>query len=152
MLFDTVFRVCIVCILAGALMVGGLGVLAWRLQRRAVAHPPWEPPSIDKAMLEGTSERVAAALATGDKIGAIKAYREERPEVGLAEAKRAVDTILFRVQARVFLASDGSAQVVGLIVNGRLDDAFQVYQAQSGASPYEARAIVDALRAEVLGA
>ena len=103
-------------------------------------------------MQGGASEPVAAALATGDKIGAIKAYRHERPELGLAEAKRAVDTILFRVQARAFLASDAAEQVVGLIVNGRIDDAMQVYQAQSGASPHKARAIVDTLRAEVVGA
>lgn len=146
MLFDAAFLVCIVCM---PLIVGGLGVLAWRQQRRAPALPTWTPPSIEQARQVGASARVAAALAAGDKIGAIKAYREERTGVGLGEAKHAVEAVLFRLQARAFLASPTSEQVVNLMGQGRTNEAIQVYQTQAGVSPYEARMIVDTLHAEV---
>ena len=54
-----------------------------------VAPPPYRPPvtatpSVDPA--------IAEALASGNKIAAIKLYRE-RTGVGLAEAKAAIDAL-----------------------------------------------------------
>jgi ribosomal protein L7/L12 len=48
---------------------------------------------LEQELLPKASDRVKMHLSTGNKIEAIRAYREENPGVGLKEAKEAVEDL-----------------------------------------------------------
>lgn len=96
--------------------------------------------------------QVATEIAAGRKIAAIKIYRENTG-VGLAEAKDAVENIEAGIPAPVDLAaaahvSPEDAHVTQLIAKGSVLEAIKLYREIHGTGLAEAKAAVDAMRAD----
>ena len=60
--------------------------------RRRVIRPAEIVPRRNALLARGVSPRIADALARGEKIAAIKAYREEH-SAGLRDAKEAIESL-----------------------------------------------------------
>lgn len=116
-------------------------LVRWR-QRHA---QPMRPPRQGDLVALGASEQVAGHLAAGNKIAAIKAYREETG-TGLYDAKTAIDGFVRRVQMRALLAVGASERVAGLLANGDTIGAIKAYREQTGAGLREAKDYIDGLR------
>ena len=80
------------------LLVGAVLVMLWSAVRQLVRGspvvPPPDPERLAALLRAGVSESVAACLAAGNKLGAIRLYREEHPGMGLKDAKDAIDRLL----------------------------------------------------------
>ncbi|HZC76451.1 MAG TPA: hypothetical protein VE258_01800, partial [Ktedonobacterales bacterium] len=97
----------------------------------------------------GASERVAALVAEGHMIEAIKAYRQETG-VGLREAKIAIDGLVRRATSRArtrqLMAAGASEQVARLLAAGTTIEAIKAYRQETGVGLREAKIAVDRLR------
>ena len=96
-------------------------------------------------MQSAFEDEIRELLASGNKIAAIKRYREETG-VGLAEAKAAVESL----DAGGSLAeraqpddSDLTDQIVGLLGRGEMIEAVKLYRNQSGCGLKEAKEAVE---------
>lgn len=92
-------------------------------------------------------EVVQAEITTGNKIGAIKRYRLLTGQ-GLKESKDAIDYAMLhpdehsaKKKKATYDAQD--AGVRDLILEGRLDEAVEIYQKFAGVDAYTARDAVD---------
>lgn len=90
-------------------------------------------------------EQVQTLLAQGQKIQAIKIYREATG-AGLAEAKNAVEAIE-QGPARSTTNSDFEQELLSLLEQGRKIEAIKRYREQSGTGLKEAKDAVDLLAA-----
>ena len=100
------------------------------------------------------SDEVKRKILAGDKIGAIKLYREQTG-VGLAEAKSAVEQIQTRLRGfesaelsfpkrnGETAAPQSSAAINEAIFAGRKIEAIKLYRAQAQAGLAEAKAAVE---------
>lgn len=100
-----------------------------------------------------TDEVVQAEMANGNKIGAIKRYRE-LTGVGLKDAKDAIDYAMLhpdeagdKKKKAAYDAQD--AGIRDLILDGRLDEAIDIYQKFAGVDEYSARDAVEAIAREL---
>jgi ribosomal protein L7/L12 len=96
-------------------------------------------------MPDSFENEIRQLLASGNKIAAIKRYREQSG-VGLAEAKAAVESL----DAGGSLAeraqpddSDLTDQIVGLLGRGEMIEAVKLYRNQSGCGLKEAKEAVE---------
>ena len=98
--------------------------------------------------LDDWKEQVSALLANGQKISAIKLYRE-RTGVGLKEAKDAVEAIQRGEQPRE--SEDGDNQfhqtLVSLLKQGRKIDAIKVYREVTGAGLKQSKDVIESIAA-----
>lgn len=134
-------------ILAAACMCALLLQTITAIRRRILHLPtpaPWWPPQGD-LVAAGASDEMAALIAGGGKINAIKMYREETG-VGLYEAKSAVDDVLIRARAKRVMEAGGSEPVADLLARERVTGAIRAYRQETGVSQREAKAYVTALR------
>src|SRR5260370_8517019 len=80
-----------------AALSSSLALIAYRLRQNRTL-PGDVPLRTSRLLQAGASPRVADLLARGDRISAIKAYRQEH-QVGLREAKKEIarlERVLFR--------------------------------------------------------
>jgi ribosomal protein L7/L12 len=108
-------------------------------------------PGWSDAPSDAVTEAVLAHLHEGQKITAIKAYREATG-VGLAEAKEAVEALeagtpLPHSPVAEAAPPASDADVRALIEQNRLIDAIKVYRDIHGVGLKEAKDAVDAMRA-----
>jgi len=104
----------------------------------AAARPaPSKEPTVE--------ERIAALVAAGEKIEAIKVYRQEYG-TSLTEAKDAIDAIA-RGEASPARASatDGDSDVEALVAQGKWIDALKLYRQKHDVGLAEAKAAVEAM-------
>ncbi len=92
----------------------------------------------------GASPAVADALARGDKILAIKRYREEHG-VGLREAKAAVDRMAIKPRAEAMSATGASPAVADALVRGNQILAIKLYRQEHGVGLREAKVAIERL-------
>ncbi len=72
-----------------AVLASSLALIAYRLRQNRIL--PGDVPLRTSRLLQvGASPRVANLLARGDRLSAIKAYREEH-QVGLREGKEQIE-------------------------------------------------------------
>lgn len=103
-------------------------------------------------------EAVQSALAQGNKIQAIKEYRQLTGQ-GLKESKDAVDYAALHPEERFekstkkkkATADSQDAGIRDLIFEGRMDEAVEVYQKFAGVDAYTARDAVDEIARELHG-
>jgi hypothetical protein len=120
-------------------------------ERREGKLPPWTPDQIDADAAEDWEIR--ADIGRGNKIGAIKRYRE-LTGVGLKEAKDAVDYIAQnpdmwaekKKAPRLELDAPG---IRDLLEEGRDDEAVEIYQKFAGIDEYSARDAVARIKREL---
>ena len=96
-------------------------------------------------MQDGFENEIRQLLASGNKIAAIKRYREQTG-VGLAEAKAAVESLeagdSFTERVRPD-DSDLTDQIVGLLGRGEKIEAVKLYRNQTGCGLKEAKEAVE---------
>ncbi|MEZ6034048.1 MAG: ribosomal protein L7/L12 [Planctomycetaceae bacterium] len=94
-------------------------------------------------MQDTFKNEIRQLLASGNKIAAIKRYREQTG-VGLAEAKAAVESLEAggSLTERV-RPDDLIGQIVGLLGRGEKIEAVKLYRDQSGCGLKEAKEAVD---------
>jgi ribosomal protein L7/L12 len=114
-----------------------------RRQQRASLSPMWHLRAED-LVAAGASERVAALVAQGYQIDAIKAYRDEMA-VGLREAKAALDGLASQVRTRQLMRAGASERVASLVVAGQTIGAIKAYRQETGVGLREAKDFVDGL-------
>jgi ribosomal protein L7/L12 len=91
---------------------------------------------------------ILALLAEGQKIEAIKRYRE-RTGAGLAEAKKAVELLEGQgAVARQPLDPPVEQEIVALLEQGRKIQAIKLYREHTGTGLKEAKQAVEAVAAE----
>jgi ribosomal protein L7/L12 len=90
---------------------------------------------------DGFEEQIAQLLEQGEKIEAIKLYRQ-RTGAGLAEAKQAVERLQVDV---IFAESDIEEQLLALLRQGRKIEAIRTYRQRTQSSLVDAKAAVEAL-------
>lgn len=97
-------------------------------------------------------ERVRAAVTGGNKIEAIKLYRE-LARVGLAEAKSAVEAIEAGRQvgapSLAAASNDDIDQIQAAVFAGKTIEAIKLYRTITGEGLKESKQFVDALEAEL---
>ena len=96
-------------------------------------------------MDEAIENEIRQQLASGDKIAAIKRYREETG-VGLAEAKAAVESLDAGGSFTERVRPDDSEltdQIVGLLGRGEKIEAVKLYRNQFGVGLKEAKEAVE---------
>jgi ribosomal protein L7/L12 len=107
---------------------------------------------VDPASLQKLLDDINAEIASGNKITAIKLYREATG-VGLAEAKEAVELIAAGKPppsgAAPSLAADAMQEVSALIAAGRKIDAIKAYRKAVGVDLKDAKDTVEALEARI---
>ncbi len=127
-------------------------VLAWwisQLGRRGPAGVRAPSPGVNEAPSEAGVRRL---LAAGDKISAIKQYRE-LTGLGLKEAKEAVDAMeagrvlpMPAAPARISgLDPATDAEIRRLVASGELIEAIKRYRALSGAGLKEAKDAIEGM-------
>ena len=123
-----------------------VGACAWMLVlrmivaiRRRVLHmptpAPWWPPQ-GELMAAGASEEMAALIAAGQKIYAIKLYREEMG-TGLYEAKLAIDGVLIRARTKRVMKAGGSEVMAAQLatrdnIEKAIKAAIKAYRQETG--------------------
>jgi ribosomal protein L7/L12 len=108
----------------------------------SAASQPAEP--IAEAGGDAWRQEVQALLASGEKIAAIKLYRE-RTGASLAEAKRAVET---NESPRPPIASDLEPRLLALLRENKKIEAIRAYREATGSGLKESKDAVDALARE----
>ena len=107
---------------------------------------------MDPASLQKLLDDIKAEIAAGNKITAIKLYRDATG-TGLAEAKEAVELIAAGKPppsgAAPSLAADAMQEVSALITAGRKIEAIKVYRNAVGVDLKDAKDAVDALEAKI---
>jgi len=107
---------------------------------------------MDTPSLQQLLDDIKAAIGAGNKIAAIKLYRDGTG-AGLAEAKEAIELIAAGKPppsgAAATPPSDAMQEVSALLVAGRKIEAIRVYRAATGVGLKEAKDAVDALEREI---
>ncbi len=135
-----------------ALIVGFLIAFNYLTASRHERTNPLRPlAEIDWDALE--DETVQSAMASGNKIEAIKRYRQ-LTGLGLKESKDAIDYAMLhpneRGQKKKKAAYDAQdAGIRDLIVEGQLDEAVEIYQKFAGVDAYTARDAVDEIARDI---
>ncbi len=110
--------------------------------------PPLQPEEIverrDRLRAAGASGPVAEALASDDRILAIKRYREEQG-VGLREAKAAVDRMALARRMEALSAVVASPAIADALARGDRILAIKRYREEQGVGLREAKEAVDQL-------
>jgi ribosomal protein L7/L12 len=110
------------------------------------------PPQQEDLVALGASEQVAAYLAAGQKIAAIKAYKDETG-AGLTDAKRTVDGLMSgawtRERARELLTAGASERVASLLAHGDTIGAIKAYREETTTGLYDAKTAVEGLVSRV---
>ncbi|MCA0455226.1 MAG: ribosomal protein L7/L12 [Chloroflexi bacterium] len=146
----------IVPFICAVIVVALIAINYVAVTRQERNQPPKEPAEIDWDAIN--SEAVQAALERGNKIQAIKEYRQ-LTGYGLKESKDAVDYAerhpderFERSAKKKKAAADNSdAGIRDLILDGRIDEAVEVYQRFAGVDAYTARDAVDEIARELHG-
>lgn len=142
--------------LFAALLAASAVILVWRvvvtpikaISRRIYHTPsfaPWWPSQAD-LMAVGATEDIAALIATGQKINAIKSIHEEA-DMGLYDAKRIVDEVLAKARARRLLNAGASEPVANALAWENVAGAVRAYQLEIGVGRRAAGDYVTALLA-----
>ena len=121
-------------------------ISAWvaaRRQRQEASRPRPRLPSQEELEAAGASPAVAAYLAQGNKISAIKAYRDET-HAGLYDSKMAVEQMVSRVLAKDFVAAGATERVAGLLASGDTIGAIKACREETGLGLPDAKARIDA--------
>jgi ribosomal protein L7/L12 len=126
-------------------LFGGLLLLGWLLgwigeRGKSATKVTFNPDQIDGAAFK--DERIQAALDKGNKIEAIKVYRE-LTGLGLKEAKDAIEYLMahpeYVGEKKKRAAYDTmDAGIRDMIQEGRIDEAIEVYQKFAGVDEYTA--------------
>jgi ribosomal protein L7/L12 len=107
---------------------------------------------MDTPSLQKLLDDIKAELAAGNKIAAIKLYREATG-AGLAEAKQAVELIEAGKPppsgAALTLSADAMQEVSALVLAGRKIEAIRLYRTAAGVDLKDAKDAVDALEARI---
>jgi ribosomal protein L7/L12 len=110
-----------------------------------------ELPDANETALPTDDEKLADLIKRGEKIGAVKFYRE-RTGVGLKEAVDAIEAMQRggRPPGRSGSATDPSdvAEIVALLEQGKKIAAIKLYRDKTGAGLANAKAAVEALASE----
>jgi ribosomal protein L7/L12 len=130
-------------------MVGGL-VLAVGVALRSITHKPPQPVDLDWDATQDADFQ--DALARGNKIEAIKIYRE-KTGLGLKESKDAVEYYVAGGEAtkkrRRIPDTDSAAGVRDLLEEGRKDEAIELYAKFAGVDQYTAEDAVEQIEREM---
>lgn len=118
--------------------------VAARHLRQEASRPRPRLPSQEELETAGASPAVAVHLTQGNKISAIKAYRDETG-AGLYHAKMAVDQMVAHIRAKDFVAAGASERVAALLASGDTVGAIKAYRAETGAGLPDAKARIDSL-------
>lgn len=117
------------------------------VSRQERNKPPRQPAPIDWDAIN--DDLLQAEIAKGNKIGAIKRYRQ-LTNLGLKEAKDAIDYAMLHPDERgdkkkkaAYDAQD--AGIRDLIADGRMNEAIEIYQKFAGVDLYTARDAVEAI-------
>jgi ribosomal protein L7/L12 len=127
-------------------LFGGLLLLGWLLgwlgerSGSSIGRAAFNPEQIDGAVV--SDERILNALDKGNKIEAIKVYRE-LTGLGLKESKDAIEYLMVHPEAlsekKKRAAYDTmDAGIRDMIQEGRIDEAIEVYQKFAGVDEYTA--------------
>jgi ribosomal protein L7/L12 len=132
-------------------LIATVRITAARRRRQGYAHPR-QPPRQEDLMAAGASEHVAAQLAAGNKIAAIKAYKDETG-AGRTDAKRAVDGMESQARerelARELLAVGASERVASPLAHGDTIAAIKAYREETATGLYDAKTAIDGVVSRV---
>lgn len=132
-----------------AALVAGIAFAVLVMRRRDVEVVTPTPPRPSAPNAEDTPE---AHLRAGDKIAAIKRYRELYG-VGLKEAKDAVDALTagqpYELPAKALLREVNDSEIEASIRRGALIDAIKLYREKTGVGLKEAKDAVEAWSARL---
>ncbi|MCI0431063.1 MAG: ribosomal protein L7/L12 [Rhodospirillales bacterium] len=107
---------------------------------------------MDTPPLQKLLDDIKAQIAAGNKITAIKLYREATG-AGLAEAKEAVELIAAGKPppsgAAPSPSADAMQEVSALVTAGKKIEAIRVYRTAAGVDLKDAKDVVDALEAKL---
>lgn len=107
---------------------------------------------MDAPSLQKLLDDIKAEIAAGNKINAIKLYRDATG-AGLAEAKQAVELIAAGkpppTGAAPTLSADAMHEVSALVAAGKKIDAIKVYRREAGVDLKDAKDAVDALEVRI---
>jgi ribosomal protein L7/L12 len=132
--------------------VAAVVALAWWVSQRGIGGPAAAPPGSRVSTPLSESE-VRRLLSAGDKIGAIKVYRE-LTGLGLKESKDAVDAL---ESGRVLPSASSAtprvagadavsdAEILRLVQAGQLIEAIKRYRALTGVGLKEAKDAIEGL-------
>jgi ribosomal protein L7/L12 len=107
---------------------------------------------MDAPSLQKLLDDIKAEIAAGNKINAIKLYRDAAG-AGLAEAKQAVELIAAGkpppTGAAPTLSAHAMQEVSALVIAGKKIDAIKVYRKEAGVDLKDAKDAIDALEARI---
>lgn len=107
---------------------------------------------MDAPSLQKLLDDIKAEIAAGNKITAIKLYRDATG-AGLAEAKQAVELIAAGkpppTGAAPTLSADAMQEVSALVIAGKTIEAIKVYRKEAGVDLKDAKDAIDALEARI---
>jgi ribosomal protein L7/L12 len=107
---------------------------------------------MDAPFLQKLLDDIKAEIAAGNKITAIKLYRDATG-AGLAEAKQAVELIAAGkpppTGAAPTLSADAMQEVSALVIAGRKIEAIKAYRKEAGVDLKDAKDAIDALEARI---
>jgi len=128
-----------------------LAVSVWSRRQITMRPPgPWMmgPEEIaaraSQFVAAGASPAVAESLARGDKILAIKRYREEHG-VGLREGLAAIQRLAIEPRVEAMSATGASPAVVDALARGKQILAIKRYRQEHGVGLREAKEAIDRL-------
>jgi hypothetical protein len=133
--------------LVAALYVGILVSMIVNIIRRQLGYSrlPKPFPRKEDLVSVGASEQIAALLASGRKIDAIRVYHQEANQQRLYTAKAAIDTFLVHARIRQFIGAGASEKVAGFLAENKRIGAIKAYKEERGASLQEAKLAIDAM-------
>lgn len=107
---------------------------------------------MDTPSLQQLLDDIKAQIASGNKIAAIKLYRDATG-AGLSEAKDAIELIAAgkppKTDAAPTLSDDAMQRVSALVAAGRKIEAIKLYRQAAGVDLKEAKDAVDALEGRI---
>jgi ribosomal protein L7/L12 len=107
---------------------------------------------MDTPSLQQLLDDIKAQIASGNKIAAIKLYRDATG-AGLSEAKDAIELIAAgkppRTDAAPTLPDEAMQRVSALVTAGRKIEAIKLYRQAAGVDLKEAKDAVDALEGRI---
>jgi ribosomal protein L7/L12 len=139
------------CVVIVGLLVAVNYVLVTRQEQREGKMPSWTPEQIDWDAI--ADEQLQEALTRGNKIEAIKRYRE-LTGAGLKEAKDAVEygeknpELAHDKKKAPRPELDDAPGVRDLLDEGRDDEAVDLYRRFAGVDEYTARAAIERIKQE----